>query len=194
MTAAKDRLDAGDFEARYRADFDPWRYETSEYEQNKYQATLAACGPGPFEAAVELGGSIGVFSSLLAPRCRHLLTLDASPTAVRRAQERLATHQDRVQALVGRIPGDLPSGRCDLIVASEVLYYLTSDALAATIDWVGSALTPGGRLVCVHWRVPGPERALTAEAVHAMVGEAPRLIWTTSSSTSDFLLDCYERR
>jgi SAM-dependent methyltransferase len=186
-------MDAAHFEALYRADPDPWRYQSSHYERDKYLATLAACGAGPFESAVELGGSIGVFSSLLAPRCGSLTTVDFSPTAVRLARSRLAS-EDNVQALVGRIPNDLPSGRFDLVVASEVLYYLTSAELQATIDWAVSALRPGGRFVCVHWRVPGPERPLSAETVHATVGEASALIWTTSDSTDAYLLDSFQRR
>ncbi len=193
MTTSKAKMDADDFEARYSADSDPWRYETSDYERNKYQATLAACGPGPFSSAIELGGSIGVFSSLLARRCTSLVTLDFSPTAVRLARKRLAS-LDNVQALIGRIPEDLPSGRFDLVVASEVLYYLTKAELDATVEWIGSALRRGGRLVCVHWRRPGPERPLSAEAVHATVDEASTLIWMKSDSTDDYLLDILERR
>ena len=56
------RMSLADFEARYRADPDPWGYTTSDYERDKYEATLAACGDGPFADALELGGSIGVFS------------------------------------------------------------------------------------------------------------------------------------
>ena len=78
------------FEAQYRAEPDPWGYHRSAYEQAKYAATLAACGPGPFTDALELGGSIGVFSAQLAPRCRRLTTIDFSATAVRRARAALA--------------------------------------------------------------------------------------------------------
>ena len=60
------RMTLADFEARYAAQGDPWGYTESEYEQRKYAATLAACGPGPFACALELGGSIGVFSAQLA--------------------------------------------------------------------------------------------------------------------------------
>ena len=73
-----------DFEARYRAERDPWGYETSAYERDKYAATLAACGPGPFARGLELGGSIGVFSALLASRCERLDTIDGAPSARRR--------------------------------------------------------------------------------------------------------------
>src|SRR5579859_4769288 len=64
-------MSAAQFEARYRADPDPWGYTSSPYEREKYRATLSACGGGPFEHGLELGGSIGVFSELLAPRCRR---------------------------------------------------------------------------------------------------------------------------
>ena len=60
------RMSLADFEARYRLDPDPWGYATSEYERDKYEATLAACGEGPFADALELGASIGVFTQLLA--------------------------------------------------------------------------------------------------------------------------------
>ncbi len=83
-------MSPADFEARYRANPDPWRYMTSDYERRKYEATLTACGGGPFADALELGGSIGVFSSLLAPRCDRLTTIDAAPTAVASARRRLA--------------------------------------------------------------------------------------------------------
>ena len=78
-------MTAADFEARYRADPDPWGYLASEYERKKYAATLAACGPGPFACALELGGSIGVFSAMLAPRCDRA----AVRRAVRRGRSRL---------------------------------------------------------------------------------------------------------
>jgi predicted TPR repeat methyltransferase len=193
VTSSQAQIDDAYFEARYRADSDPWRYETSDYERDKYQATLEACGPGPFRSAVELGGSIGVFSSLLASRCSNLVTLDFSATAARLARARLAS-QTNVQALIGRIPEDLPPGRFDLLVASEVLYYLTSAELDATVEWAGSALRSGGRVVCVHWLRPGPERPLSAEAVHARFADARTLIWTNSASTDDYLLDSFERR
>jgi hypothetical protein len=83
------RMSLADFEARYQVDPDPWRYASSEYERAKYEATLAACGDGPFAEALELGASIGVFTELLAPRCERLTTIDGAPTAVAAARRRL---------------------------------------------------------------------------------------------------------
>ncbi len=181
------------FEAQYRDNPDPWGYRASPYEQAKYAATLAACGPGPCENALELGGSIGVFSARLAPRCRRLTTLDYSPTAVRRARAALAGHR-QARALLGAIPEDLPAGTFDLVVASEILYYLEPSALAETLTGLEARTAPGARVVCVHWRPDGPERPLTAEHVHDQVRREPWLRRLTSQRRPEYLLDVLERR
>lgn len=181
------------FEDQYRDNPDPWGYRASPYEQAKYAATLAACGPGPFDNALELGGSIGVFSARLAPRCRALTTLDYSPTAVRRARAALAQHR-QARALLGAVPQDLPGGDFDLVVASEILYYLDAPALAETLQALEGRTVPGARMVCVHWRPPGPERPLTSAHVHDEVRRQPWLRRLTSECRPEYLLDVLERR
>lgn len=201
------RMSLADFEARYRANPDPWGYTTSDYERRKYDATLAACGSGPFAHALELGASIGVFSEMLAPRCAQLTTIDASPTAVAAALARLAgaprltleTRRRRqappnIVVLLGTIPAALPDHRFDLVVASEILYYLSGPELARTLERLESCTVPGARLVAVHWRPAGPERPLDAERVHAVLGEQPWLAPLASAHTDDYLLDVLERR
>ena len=187
------RMSVADFEARYRANPDPWDYTTSEYERRKYEATLAACGDGPFEDALELGGSIGVFSSLLAPRCERLTTVDAAPTAVAAARRRLAG-APHVDVVLGEIPDAIPIRRFDLVVASEILYYLTLSELARTVGWLESVTVPGARVVATHWRPAGPERPLDAEQVHAILLQQPWLAPLSSGGTNDYLLDVLERR
>jgi len=181
------------FESLYRGDPDPWGYRSSPYERAKYAATLDACGPGPFASALELGGSIGVFSALLAPRCRALVTVDFSPTAVRAAQNALAGHP-QARAFVGEIPLDIPAGWFDLVVASEVLYYLAPEALTATLPALEARMAPGARLVAVHWRRPGPERPATAQEVHDLVGRQPWLEHVCAGPDDEYLLDAWERR
>ncbi len=185
-------MSLAEFEARYRANPDPWGYTTSDYERRKYAATLAACGDGPFTHALELGGSIGVFSELLAPRCEHLTTIDAAPTAVSAARRRLAgvPHAD---VILGEIPDALPDRRLDLVVASEILYYLTASELARTLGRLESCIVPGARLVAVHWRPAGAERPLDAEQAHRTLHEQPWLEPLSSSATADYLLDVLVR-
>ena len=187
------RMTLADFEARYRADADPWNYTSSEYESHKYAATLAACGTGPFTRALELGASIGVFSAMLAPRCQSLTTLDAAPTAVSLARRRLGDGPG-VQILTGEIPAAIPDGPYDLVVASEILYYLTAHELAATLERVCGSTISGARLVAVHWRSEGPERPLSADDVHASLRGQPWLRAITQADTDDYRLEVLERR
>jgi SAM-dependent methyltransferase len=185
-------MKAAEFERRYRRDGDPWRYRSSVYERTKYNATLSACGPGPFESALELGGSIGVFSARLAERCETLTTIDFSPTAVAAARARLADFP-HTHAIVGEIPAAIGPGSHDLVVASEVLYYLDDEALQETFDRLCEVLVEGGRMVAVHWRPPGPERPQIAAGVHAQLRSLSWLRPISDRSTADYLLDVLER-
>ncbi len=185
-------MSTGDFEALYRADSDPWRYRSSEYERRKYEATLAACGPGPFDSALELGGSIGVFSAMLAPRCRSLVTIDAAPTAVREARARLRD-EPGAEVVLGDIPAAIPVRSYDLVVASEILYYLPPDVLEATFVTLSTRMPPGARIVAVHWRPAGPERPFTAAEAHERLRTQSWLTPVTSGSTDDYLLAVLER-
>jgi predicted TPR repeat methyltransferase len=182
-----------DFEALYRADPDPWAYETSDYEQAKYDATVAACGSGPHAHALELGSSIGVLSERLLAVCRRLTTIDGSPTAVEIARARLAGRPD-AQTLLGTIPDVIPSGPFDLVVVSEILYYLSASALDGTLERVRDVTGDGARLVAVHWRPAGDERPFTAEQVHDRLRAQAWLAVREAVCTDDYLLEVFERR
>jgi SAM-dependent methyltransferase len=182
-----------DFEARYRRDPDPWGYETRPYEQAKYTATLEACGRGRYARGLELGASIGVFSARLAPRCDELVTIDLAPTAVAAARGRLRDYVG-VDVIHGVVPDAVPDGPFDLVVASEVLYYLAPAALEDTLDRIAAVAEPGARIVAVHWRPGGPERPFTAAEVHAALQARPELCPIETGGTDDYLLDVLERR
>lgn len=185
-------MKAFSFDQRYLEEGDPWGYRTSEYERAKYAATLTACGAGPFASALELAGSIGVFSALLAPRCNRLTTIDFSEAAVRQARRELAG-SPQATALCGEIPAAIPDGPYDLIVASEILYYLEPAALSETLIRLEQVLAPDGRLVLVHWRTDGPERPFSAAEVHARVLSLHWLSRLQDGSTPDYLLSVLER-
>jgi SAM-dependent methyltransferase len=183
-----------DFEARYRADPDPWRTLTDPYESHKRERTLAACGPGPFSSACDLGTGTGVLAAALAPRCDRLLALDGAPTAVAEAQRRLVPFP-HAEARVATLPDGLPSGPLDLVVASEILYYLDDDAFNMVLDWLPKVLTPGGRAVAVHWTGSAPDLRRSADEVGAALARTSglRMIEDGTGSTEGFRLDVLER-
>ncbi len=181
------------FEARYQADPDPWRTLTDPYESHKREQTLAACGEGPFASACDLGAGTGVLAAALAPRCDRLLALDGAPTAVAEAQRRLAPFP-HAEARVARLPDGLPTGPLDLVVASEILYYLDDSDFHMVLNWLPEALTDGGRVVAVHWTGSAPDLQRSADEVDAALATTPglRTINTGAGSTEGFRLDVLE--
>ena len=127
------------FEARYRADPDPWGTLTDPYERDKRRRTLDACGPGSFTRGLRPRRRSRRLAAELAPRCARLLALDGAPSAIAAARTRLAPYA-HAEARVAALPGDLPHGESfTLVVASEILDYLDDAALAATLAWIDAA-------------------------------------------------------
>lgn len=149
MTAAQNTGRAY-FEALYATEPDPWGYETSAYEAAKYDETLAILGTTPVPRALEIGCSIGVLTARLAPLCAALLAVDVAATALHRARLRCAS-LPQVSFAQASIPAWFPEGAFDLVVLSEVLYYLNEAELNTLAAQLRAHLAPGGRVLLVHW-------------------------------------------
>ena len=147
------RLAGAYFEQLYASERDPWDFESSRYERDKYAATLAALGPPErrFARAFEGGCSIGVFTELLAARCHELLAVDVSLSAVERARGRLGD-RDNVRIERRALPEELPTGPFELVLLSEILYYWSAELLDRSLERLASMVAPGGSLLAVHWR------------------------------------------
>jgi 2-polyprenyl-3-methyl-5-hydroxy-6-metoxy-1,4-benzoquinol methylase len=138
------------FEQLYRADPDPWNFATSAYEQQKYHATLAALGDRRFTRALEVGCSIGVLTERLAGRCEQLLALDFAPSAVAAARVRCAPYSGvRIEQM--QVPQQWPEGWFDLILLSEVLYFLDENDLKEVSARTVRSIVPGGQVVLVNY-------------------------------------------
>ncbi|WP_116126541.1 bifunctional PIG-L family deacetylase/class I SAM-dependent methyltransferase [Lewinella sp. IMCC34183] len=157
-------LDSGYFDAVYAAADDPWQFETSDYERNKYDATLAALPEERYNSALEIGCSIGVLTARLATRCDRLLAVDISDAALARARARVP--DSRVTFRRMELPGEFPDERFDLVVISEVGYYWSYADLERAIDRIQQATRPGGTLVLVHYTPYVPDYPLTGDEVH----------------------------
>ncbi|MCU1520897.1 MAG: SAM-dependent methyltransferase [Arthrobacter sp.] len=178
----------GIFDVVHQRSDDPWNYTTSWYEQRKRSLTLAALPKLHYEAGLEIGCSIGTLSVELAPRCGTYLAVDASSAALAHALKRLA-HLPAAQARQLTVPQDWPEGSFDLIVVSEVGYYLAPAELDELFARVEISLRPGGTLVLCHWRHPISGWELDGDGVHAAAHR--QLGWADGGlyRERDFLLE-----
>lgn len=138
------------FEQQYAADPDPWGFEDRWYERRKQALTLALLPQPRARRALEPGCANGALTVQLAPRCDELIAYDFVDGPLQRARARLADAPN-VTVLKGRLPELWPGSGGDLVVWSEVAYYLNvaaADVAAAKLEgW----LWPGGSVVAVHW-------------------------------------------
>ncbi len=153
------------FERLYRESPDPWCYRSSSYERDKYAATLAALPKPSHGLCLEVGCSIGVFTSMLAARCDHLVAIDFSLSALRLAEQHLRGVRN-VDLLRAAFPEETPPGSWDLVVCSEILYYLRPPALEEAIDWIETQLSYGASVLAVSWRGVGRDEPTTGDRVH----------------------------
>jgi SAM-dependent methyltransferase len=188
-------LDPTYFERIYADSADPWHFATSDYELRKYRRSLGVLPRRHYVSAFEIGCSIGVFTFMLAPLCGRLLAVDVVPAAIAQAQARCARFsQVRFRRI--RVPHELPAGRFDLIVASEVGYYLDRADLDRLAQFVCERLLPGGHLLLVHWTPEATDYPLTGDEVHRHVRVAvdPDLQLLAQSRRPTWRLDLFERR
>ncbi|MGL5837130.1 MAG: SAM-dependent methyltransferase [Sphingorhabdus sp.] len=149
-------LDPGYFDALYESDPDPWRFETSSYEAEKYAATIAALPRAYYRSAIEIGCSIGVLTQIVAARCGAILGIDVAQAAIDKARARCAD-LGHIDFAIARFPDDRPAERYDLIILSEILYYFDDKGIAAAAETVRKIALSDADIICVHWLGPTPD-------------------------------------
>jgi cyclopropane fatty-acyl-phospholipid synthase-like methyltransferase len=140
------------FEKLYSTDRDndPWRFGSSGYERSKYETSLKVLEGHRLGAVFEVGCSIGIFTRMLASHCESVLAADVSEIALTKARANCEKF-DNVTVQQLRIPAEWPTGRFDLIILSEILYFLGPDDIRTTARKSLNALTPSGRVLLVNW-------------------------------------------
>ena len=128
---------------------DPWNYG-SPYEQEKYARQLMLLPDRPIGRALELACAEGRFTEKLAPRVERLIATDISTTALQRARNRCCAQGNiefqQLDLAIDPLPEEL-----DLIICSEVLYYLDDEAeLERVAQRLTAALKPGGHILTAH--------------------------------------------
>jgi SAM-dependent methyltransferase len=176
------------FDQAWAKSDDPWDHAGRFYETRKYDATVALLDRERFVRAFEPGCGIGLLTERLAKRCDVVEARDLHHRAVNATRTRCIDFPG-VNVQVGAIPGDWPLGRFDLIVLSELLYYLDSEQLTAVRNRTAEAAVPGALLVLVHYRRPVLDHAIGGDAANEIFANDD--LWTPRGSyiDDDFRLD-----
>ncbi|MEU8360263.1 SAM-dependent methyltransferase [Nonomuraea sp. NPDC048882] len=133
---------------------DPWRYTSDGYERDRHAALLGCLPRREYARILDVGCSEGVFTDLLATAHPGAETLgvDISSQAIRSAARRAASAA-RFACL--DIRRHAPQGAFDLVVCTEMLYYVGgARSLRQVSGRLAGLLEPGGVLMVSH---PFPE-------------------------------------
>jgi SAM-dependent methyltransferase len=183
-------LAASYFERLYTGSPDPWGFDSRAYERRKRELTLAALPRRRYDRIFEPGCSFGALTGLLAERAGSLVATDVSPRALAEARRRRLP--ENVSLRQAAIPHEWPEGSFDLIVFSELGYYLDAADLELFIEHATGSLRDDGQLVAVHWRRPVADYPGTGESVHDALA-ASTLHPLASYSDEHMLLDVFAR-
>ena len=139
---------------------DPWNY-ASAYEQQKYKHTLDLLPDESFARVLELGCAEGVFTKMLSVYAVDVMAVDISARSLVIAAIR-CSGQKNVTCAKHDIAQGVNVGEFDLIVCSEILYYLRDRyALEAFAGQVRHALPLGGYLLMTHANMVSDDKSQT---------------------------------
>ena len=187
-------MDRSDFDQLYAQAPDPYGVRTRWYEARKRALLLAALPRARYGRAFEPGCGVGELTSELAGRCDTLLATDFSAGAVAAARERTRGF-GHVQVAQQDLPDEWPQpeGGFDLIVLSEIGYFLGARDMACVAQLCAQTLASQGTVFACHWTVAFDGRRMSTRTVHGML-DALGLPRTAHYEDADFRLAVWERR
>jgi SAM-dependent methyltransferase len=144
-----------------------------------------------YTRAFEPGCSFGVLTELLAPRCDALIASEVVPSVAARARQRLEKFA-HVDVDVGAIPDGWPGGTFDLVVLSEVLYYLTDAGAREVHTYLEKSTAAGAHIVAVHY-CGETDYPRTGDAVHARLREQSAMRRLGRYEEDLFVIDLFEK-
>ncbi|WP_120005011.1 bifunctional PIG-L family deacetylase/class I SAM-dependent methyltransferase [Nesterenkonia muleiensis] len=182
---------------------DPWDLETSEYEKAKRRATLQALPRDRYRLCFEAGSSIGVLTADLAQRADRVIGWEPVERAAATARARIldletagtvrpgtVSIEDRALSALNNDLGPLGA---DLIVLSEVLYFIPHHELAPIVSGLCARAAPEAHLVAVHWTHSVAGWPAGGAGTHEVLAGEPSLRALHRDETSeDYLLEVFQ--
>jgi SAM-dependent methyltransferase len=175
------------FDRLFTGDPDPWDFESSAYEALKRKATLAVLFPDRFGRGLEIGCANGVLTAQLATICDHVLAIDISDVALELAASRVRD-LDNVSLAQAEVPRGWPEGTFDLIVLSEILYFLSAEEIAQVARLAWASLSDQGTCLLVNWTGPN-DQPIDGETACAIFIDQKPWLNTASEAWPSFRID-----
>lgn len=137
---------------------------------------------------------MGVLTAMLAGRCARVTATDIAVTALDGARRRLADseHGDRVTLLRRSIDEPWPAGPFDLLVFSELGYYLTPDGLHELLERECPGLAPGATVVAAHWRHRVDDYLMAGDRVNEIVAGVTGMHPIGTYRDADVAIDIFD--
>jgi cyclopropane fatty-acyl-phospholipid synthase-like methyltransferase len=179
------------FEAKYRADADPWKFSSSKYERQRYETVIRALSGRRYARAFEPGCSVGILTERLATICDDVVAADFSPAAAAAATRR-CIHLPHVSIQCAPLTASAPWPQFDLVVLSEIGYYFAPAAWQNLVETMALAMRPGTVLLASHWLGHSGDHVQSGDAVHRALNH-PLLQRTLNENHGDFRLERWTR-
>ncbi len=190
MMMGANLMDPAYFDRIYATSTDPWGFTSRWYERRKVALTMAMLPQERFGSCFEPGCSIGVLSAELAGRCDRVVATDISEAALATAHSRLTSaHVVNVELQRWALGDRWPDEKFDLVVFSEVGYYLERDAARRAIDCAVEHLNPEGSLLAAHWRHPVAEYPATGDEFHMLLNDTSDMGRASRYIDEDVVID-----
>ena len=182
------------FDRMYATSTDPWGIAHSWYERRRHAIMLAALPYENYRHAFEPGCSVGVLTERLTYRCHLVTATDVATVALEGASRRLRAGGRREQVTLVRrsIDQPWPPGPFDLVVLSEVCYYLRPDVLRTVLDRECPRLARGATLVASHWRHPVNGNPMTGDRTNDVIAATPGLHLIGSYRDADVAIEVFD--
>lgn len=190
----KKSLDEKYFADVYAANDDPWDFATSEYEAKKYAATIESLPRKKYKNVFEIGCSIGALTEKLTAKCEKILAVDVSEKALAQAIERCAKLSNITFRKMS-VPREFPAEKFDLILISEVGYYLAPEDWQTAMNKAFAHLTENGQIALVHWLPTVHDYPQTGDEVHDSFAEfaAGKMQNLHRSREENYRIDVWEK-
>jgi predicted TPR repeat methyltransferase len=188
------RLPDAYFDDKYAEAADPWQLEERWYERRKYAITLGLLPHPRYRHAFEPGCSIGVLTEHLTHRCDHVTATDVATVALDAANRRLveAGSRERVALLHSSLDEPWPATQFDLVVLSEIGYYLEAAQLRTVLDREVARLARGTVIIAAHWRHRVDDYPITGDHANDIIGATPGLHHLGGYLDADVVIEVFD--